>query len=66
MILVDEAFFIMCYMTKLRFLCTGIKILEEFANVDCTFGMTPDELKSKISLCDAIIIRSGTKVGHDS
>ncbi|XP_010526972.1 PREDICTED: D-3-phosphoglycerate dehydrogenase 1, chloroplastic [Tarenaya hassleriana] len=43
----------------------GVKLLEEFANVDCSFNMTPEELNTKISLCDALIVRSGTKVGRE-
>lgn len=43
----------------------GIKLLEDVANVDCSYNMTPEELNIKISLCDALIVRSGTKVGRE-
>ncbi|PIN10349.1 D-3-phosphoglycerate dehydrogenase, D-isomer-specific 2-hydroxy acid dehydrogenase superfamily [Handroanthus impetiginosus] len=42
----------------------GINLLKEFANVDCSYNLTPEELCSKISLCDALIVRSGTKVNR--
>jgi D-3-phosphoglycerate dehydrogenase len=31
--------------------------------VDCSYDMTKEELLAKISLVDAIVIRSATKVG---
>ncbi|KAF2544535.1 hypothetical protein F2Q68_00028907 [Brassica cretica] len=43
----------------------GVKLLEDFANVDCSYNLTPEELNTKISLCDALIVRSGTKVGRE-
>ncbi|GJN26214.1 hypothetical protein PR202_gb14127 [Eleusine coracana subsp. coracana] len=43
----------------------GLALLKEFANVDCSYGLSPEELRAKISLCDALIVRSGTKVGRD-
>lgn len=43
----------------------GLTLLKEFANVDCSFNLTPEELCTKISLCDALIVRSGTKVNRD-
>ncbi|ESQ51018.1 hypothetical protein EUTSA_v10022606mg [Eutrema salsugineum] len=43
----------------------GVKLLESFANVDCSYNLTPEELNTKISLCDALIVRSGTKVGRE-
>ncbi|KAE9611722.1 hypothetical protein Lal_00011606 [Lupinus albus] len=43
----------------------GLKLLKDFANVDCSYSLTPEELCSKISLCDALIVRSGTKVSRD-
>ena len=42
---------------------TGIDMLTPHANVDCSYDLTPEALCAKISLCDAIIVRSGTKVG---
>ncbi|KZV14618.1 D-3-phosphoglycerate dehydrogenase 1, chloroplastic-like [Dorcoceras hygrometricum] len=43
----------------------GLKLLKEFANVDCSYNLSPEELNTKISLCDALIVRSGTKVTRD-
>ncbi|RWR91377.1 D-3-phosphoglycerate dehydrogenase 1, chloroplastic [Cinnamomum micranthum f. kanehirae] len=40
----------------------GLDLLRSFANVDCSYNLSPEELCSKISLCDALIVRSGTKV----
>jgi D-3-phosphoglycerate dehydrogenase len=37
-------------------------MLTPHANVDCSYDLKPEELCAKISLCDAIIVRSGTKV----
>ncbi|XP_054777155.1 D-3-phosphoglycerate dehydrogenase 1, chloroplastic-like [Prosopis cineraria] len=43
----------------------GLKLLNEFANVDCSYNLSPEELCTKISLCDALIVRSGTKVTRE-
>jgi hypothetical protein len=43
----------------------GIALLRKVANVDCSYNLTPPELCSKISLCDALIVRSGTKVTRE-
>ncbi|KAF2318659.1 hypothetical protein GH714_009651 [Hevea brasiliensis] len=43
----------------------GLKLLKEFANVDCSYNLSPEELCTKISLCDALIVRSGTKVNRE-
>jgi hypothetical protein len=43
---------------------TGIDLLKQFANVDTSYNMTPEQLEAKISLADALIVRSATKVGH--
>eukprot|EP00897_Mesotaenium_endlicherianum_P002018 jgi/Mesen1/1844/ME000143S00895 len=43
----------------------GIDFLKKFANVDCSYNLTPEELCAKISLCDALIVRSGTKVTRE-
>lgn len=43
----------------------GIDMLGEVGNVDCSYDMTPADLCAKISLCDAIVIRSGTKVTRE-
>ncbi|CAN6450950.1 unnamed protein product [Victoria cruziana] len=43
----------------------GLELLRTFANVDCSYNLTPEELCAKISLCDALIVRSGTKVTRE-
>ncbi|CAI0445729.1 unnamed protein product [Linum tenue] len=43
----------------------GLDLLKEFANVDCSYNLSPEELNTKISLCDALIVRSGTKVSRE-
>ncbi|CAI9773549.1 unnamed protein product [Fraxinus pennsylvanica] len=40
----------------------GLDLLRTFGNVECSYNLSPDELCAKISLCDALIVRSGTKV----
>ena len=35
----------------------GINLLKQFANVDCSYNLSPEELCTKISLCDALIVR---------
>ncbi|GLT58884.1 hypothetical protein SLA2020_317440 [Shorea laevis] len=43
----------------------GLELLKSFANVDCSYNLSPEELCTKISLCDALIVRSGTKVTRE-
>ncbi|RWR82985.1 D-3-phosphoglycerate dehydrogenase 1, chloroplastic [Cinnamomum micranthum f. kanehirae] len=43
----------------------GLDLLRGFANVDCSYNLSPEELCTKISLCDALIVRSGTKVSRE-
>ncbi|KAL5194901.1 D-3-phosphoglycerate dehydrogenase 1, chloroplastic [Glycine soja] len=43
----------------------GLKLLKDFANVDCSYNLSTEELCTKISLCDALIVRSGTKVSRE-
>ncbi|KAJ0024600.1 hypothetical protein Pint_08718 [Pistacia integerrima] len=43
----------------------GLELLRNFANVDCSYNLSPEELCTKISLCDALIVRSGTKVSRE-
>ncbi|KAF8400379.1 hypothetical protein HHK36_013677 [Tetracentron sinense] len=43
----------------------GLEVLRSFANVDSSYNLSPEELCSKISLCDALIVRSGTKVTRE-
>jgi len=40
----------------------GIDLLSQYATVDTSYNLTPDQLAAKISLCDALIVRSATKV----
>ena len=40
----------------------GVDMLKEVGNVDCTYGLTPEELLVKIKEVDAIVIRSATQV----
>lgn len=47
-------------------LSPGVNMLKQFANVDCSYDLTPDELAAKVSLVDALIVRSATKVSHIS
>lgn len=43
----------------------GLELLRVVANVDCSYNLTQEELCAKISLCDALIVRSGTKVTRE-
>ncbi|KAL9272773.1 D-3-phosphoglycerate dehydrogenase 1, chloroplastic-like protein [Drosera capensis] len=43
----------------------GLDLLKLHANVDCSYNLSPEELITKISLCDALIVRSGTKVTRE-
>lgn len=43
----------------------GLNLLRTFAEVDCSYDLSPDQLCSKISQCDALIVRSGTKVTRE-
>ncbi|XP_072979575.1 D-3-phosphoglycerate dehydrogenase 1, chloroplastic-like [Typha angustifolia] len=43
----------------------GLAVLREFAAVDCAYSLSHAELCSKIALCDALIVRSGTKVTRE-
>ncbi|KAL5719754.1 hypothetical protein ACHQM5_012498 [Ranunculus cassubicifolius] len=43
----------------------GLDLLKGFANVDCSYNLSQEELCTKISLCDALIVRSGTKVSRE-
>ncbi|KAF8406270.1 hypothetical protein HHK36_008355 [Tetracentron sinense] len=43
----------------------GLDLLKGFANVDCSYNLTQEELCTKISLCDALIVRSATKVSRE-
>jgi len=43
----------------------GLELLRSEANVDCSYNLSQEELCTKISLCDALIVRSGTKVTRE-
>ncbi|URD99687.1 D-3-phosphoglycerate dehydrogenase [Musa troglodytarum] len=43
----------------------GVDLLKGLADVDCAYNLSPEELRAKIGLCDALIVRSGTKVDRD-
>ena len=40
----------------------GLEVLRKLGHVVCAYDLTPEELCTKISSCDALIVRSGTKV----
>jgi D-3-phosphoglycerate dehydrogenase len=44
----------------------GVEMLKQVGTVDCSYDLTKDELLAKISLVDAIVIRSATKASHSS
>ncbi|KAK4752766.1 hypothetical protein SAY87_021564 [Trapa incisa] len=43
----------------------GIDLLKRYANVDCSYDLSLEELCTKISLCDALIVTGGTKVTRE-
>jgi len=43
----------------------GIELLRKVANVDCSYNLSNEDLCSKIADCDALIVRSGTKVTRE-
>ncbi|CAI0410462.1 unnamed protein product [Linum tenue] len=43
----------------------GLDLLRGFGNVDCSYDLLPEDLCRKISSCDALIVRSGTKVTRE-
>ncbi|KAL2321455.1 hypothetical protein Fmac_025834 [Flemingia macrophylla] len=43
----------------------GLRVLREFGEVECAYELTAEELCRKISCCDALIVRSGTKVTRE-
>ncbi|KAK1576640.1 hypothetical protein Q3G72_015493 [Acer saccharum] len=43
----------------------GIELLKGFGDVDCSYNLSPEQLCEKISRCDALIVRSGTKVTRE-
>ncbi|GER52314.1 D-3-phosphoglycerate dehydrogenase [Striga asiatica] len=40
----------------------GLDLLRSFGNVECLYDLSPEDLCAKIGECDALIVRSGTKV----
>jgi D-3-phosphoglycerate dehydrogenase len=40
----------------------GLDLLRTVGNVECLYNLTPEDLCAKIGECDALIVRSGTKV----
>lgn len=40
----------------------GLEVLQKFGKVECAYDLSAEDLCSKISSCDALIVRSGTKV----
>ncbi|KAM2268137.1 hypothetical protein FF2_045519 [Malus domestica] len=40
----------------------GLNVLGGFGNLECAYDLSHEELCAKISTCDALIVRSGTKV----
>ncbi|KAK6128081.1 hypothetical protein DH2020_038164 [Rehmannia glutinosa] len=40
----------------------GLDLLRSFGNVECLYSLSPEDLCAKIGECDALIVRSGTKV----
>lgn len=40
----------------------GLEMLQQVANVECAYNLKPEELNAKVSLVDALIIRSASKV----
>lgn len=43
----------------------GVDLLKTVGNVDCSYNLSKEELLAKISLVDAIVIRSATKVTRE-
>ena len=43
----------------------GLALLSKVATVECSYNLSHTELCAKIPLCDALIVRSGTKVTRD-
>ncbi|EOA39905.1 hypothetical protein CARUB_v10008585mg [Capsella rubella] len=43
----------------------GVNLLREFGEVDCSYELSPEDLKKKVAESDALIVRSGTKVTRE-
>lgn len=42
-----------------------MNLLREFGDVDCSYDLSPEDLKKKVAESDALIVRSGTKVTRE-
>ncbi|KAE9616349.1 hypothetical protein Lal_00017124 [Lupinus albus] len=43
----------------------GLQVLRSYGNVECIYDLSQQDLCTKISTCDALIVRSGTKVTRE-
>ncbi|OIW16971.1 hypothetical protein TanjilG_32838 [Lupinus angustifolius] len=43
----------------------GLQVLRSYGNVECVYDLSQQDLCTKISACDALIVRSGTKVTRE-
>ncbi|XP_010459380.1 PREDICTED: D-3-phosphoglycerate dehydrogenase 2, chloroplastic [Camelina sativa] len=43
----------------------GVNLLRDFGDVDCSYELSPEDLKKKVAESDALIVRSGTKVTRE-
>ncbi|RDX58265.1 D-3-phosphoglycerate dehydrogenase 2, chloroplastic, partial [Mucuna pruriens] len=43
----------------------GLQVLRDFGHVECAYDLSPEELCTKISCYDALIVRSATKVTRE-
>ncbi|KAE9621250.1 hypothetical protein Lal_00023678 [Lupinus albus] len=43
----------------------GLEVLRGYGNVECIYDLSQEDLCKKISECDALIVRSGTKVTRE-
>ncbi|XP_062229443.1 D-3-phosphoglycerate dehydrogenase 3, chloroplastic-like [Phragmites australis] len=43
----------------------GLDLLRAFANVDCAYELTAEDLRAKVSLVDALVVRSATRVTRE-
>ncbi|KAL6603725.1 hypothetical protein ACP70R_044086 [Stipagrostis hirtigluma subsp. patula] len=43
----------------------GLDLLRAHANVDCAYELTAEELRAKVSLVDALVVRSATRVTRE-
>lgn len=43
----------------------GLQLLRSFGNIECCYDLSKEDLCKKIETCDALIVRSGTKVSRE-